>query len=182
MAKQQPMIDQESLAFSVLKFKEDANSNLLRYYVDLDDIMGQIEYLMQGYTWDAEEQDFKKIVGKEHLCLFNELGLDRVMFVIRSNVNKNTLLANYTWALIKLRMRRILVTFNRTLCLNQKRFDIKTYDLEPIIDAVESILLSVYTRAMDGLERSLHKSAVKGSYNYDQQDNIAPQQQQQQKV
>ena len=154
-------------ALSASNFQTGDDKNLIEYQLDSSEMIGRVEHFLKGETvgYDAEGNQVWIKQENEDLNLFNEYGVNSIMTILGSYIDKNTILSNYD----EMRINEILADFGEEIAIfiycNYEKMGMDTefkktrYGLTvmTIIHGVES----AYRKAIGGwTSRELNSSRI----------------------
>ena len=86
---------QQALATSSFQSREDGN--LIQFQLDTGEMLSRLEHFLKGdyLTIDADGNEIYKEQEDEDLILFNDYGVNSIMAIIGSYMDRNTLLSYY---------------------------------------------------------------------------------------
>ncbi len=146
-------------------FSGQQEPNLIEFQLELNDIIERIEMLLRGkvLTTDTEGNTTYEEPKDDDLKPFNEFGVQLLMSIVTSYVNRNTILSNYK----EERIYKILYDLGWEIAdqiyLNYEKMGMNTPDkmkrYPMIFTQIMHMIESVYMRALHGGERDSLRSA-----------------------
>jgi hypothetical protein len=125
-----------------------------RWEMDADDVFNVVERSLRGQAISKDGSKYIKVA--EPLC--NEFGISHIMRYLRSHVNKNFILSNFTKQDINAMMTRLMRGFIKLLKSNYKEFDIQDkWQLDEIVSIFENNVFATFKRAEGGIERKIRR-------------------------
>ncbi len=90
-------------------FQTQEDRNLIEYQLDASDMISRVEHFLKGETvgYDTEGNQVWLKQEDENLILFNEYGVNSIMTILGSYIDKNTILSQYD----EMRINEILADF-----------------------------------------------------------------------
>ncbi len=167
-------------------FSSTQDTNLIEYQLGLDDILERIEHLLRG---DVLKQDKKGNIRYEQptnrdgsvnqeLQVLNEYGVQFLMNVVSSYLNRNTILSNYTEERIKEILFNLGNEITDQIYLNAEKMGLDTPERQKrysiIVMQIVHIVESAYNRAIGGAELDSLRSARVVTQNADPLNRMDP--------
>lgn len=156
--REQAIINQTSA------FKPGNNNDLVKWQLELDNILERIDHLLRGHKlkfkegnliWTEPDDDEEKI--------FNDYGVNEILRILSMYLNRNTILSNYTEEMIEFKvydigneMSDLILNKYEDMGLNTKK---KMIIYPMIIRELIDIIHSSYLRALKGGERESLREA-----------------------
>lgn len=139
-------------------FSVREDDNLIKWQLELNDILERAEHILRGDTPAFEEGHiiWQKNQTPENNCI-NEIGVQEIMKRLAMYVNRNTILADYDNKEIHIKVFDFTRELNNLIFMNYVKFGMdntekrKFYPM--IIKEMEDIVHSAYKRALDGAEK-----------------------------
>jgi len=102
-------------ALAASNFQSQDDKNLIEYQLDASDMIGRIEHFLKGEVvgYDDEGNQVWKKQENEDLVLFNDYGVNSIMTILGSYIDKNTILSNYD----EMRINEILADFGEEVAI-----------------------------------------------------------------
>lgn len=152
-------------ANSIYNAANDQNHNIIEYQLEFDDIISHIEHLIRGHIVRRKEDgtEYWYEPKEDEQKLFNDYGTGIIMGVVRSYLNRNTILSNYEEDIINLKTYDIGIELTDIVYCQYEKMGLdckekkERYNL--IIREIVDMINSAYLRAMNGGERTNIKSA-----------------------
>lgn len=111
--------------------------------VVFDFLMGE-----RGFFWDKNEKKYKKFQGQE--SNFNEQGLKDLYNIMHSVVNRSNVLGNLTDTQINSIMFRTMTTVVKNMTRNKKRWELKEYSRDSIVENIKNQMLIFLSKTKKG--------------------------------
>jgi len=153
------------LSHSASSFAGQQDPNLIEYQLELDNILERIEHLLKGHIIkiDAEGNQFYDEPENNDLKLFNEYGVQFMMNIISSYLNRNTILSNYTEQRINKILYDLGYELSDQIFKSYEKFGLDTAEKQKrypiIVMQIIHMIESVYNRALGGEERTSLRTA-----------------------
>lgn len=142
--------NQSSNKESALPFFTSQNSDLVKLSLNNDDIMQTLQIALNCLEWDSESHMFVR--KKESEQLISNDGLNHIMLMLSSLINRNTTLSN----LEKDDVRKLAFEFESEInfqqCINHDKWKIKKGNISSINIIAGNMALMALNRAKDGVE------------------------------
>lgn len=159
-------------------FESERPDNIVTYQLELDNILKRIEHVLRGdvLTQFGSDNWIWMKNPKPEAIILNEFGVQEIMNVLSTYINRNTILSNYTKPEINEIMYNLAVELTDLIFM---KYELMGFDTEHkrknyfiIVTQIVDMVRSTYTRAIDGKEReslrrmvSVNQSQPIGSYN-----------------
>jgi hypothetical protein len=162
--QQQGMLLKDQLAYNQFNssaFSNDDHDNLIKYQLELDNILERVDHLLRGQELkqDANGNMIWKDPIDRRSVIFNEYGVQEILRIISMWLNRNTILSNYeeetiNWKVYDFGIDLSDLVFNKY----EDMFDYESYDekkKEYGWDEVDDTDIPRYIKL--GLERESHE-------------------------
>lgn len=157
-------------------FQDKKEQNLIEWQLDFSPELKQIERMLRGQVLVFDKKLNKEIwqdPEDKAMILLNEQGVQEVLKIMRSYLNKNLVLSWYTEEQIKIRVSQFGKSFARLLLYNAKQYGLDTAykqaHYEMIVMNMLNMVEAAYYRALNGNEkkslttaRTVHQSEPLG--------------------
>lgn len=121
----------------------------------------EIEHKLKGEVYDAQHEKWiKKPYSRPFM---NEEGIWRIMSIITSMINQNTILSNLTENEIRNLILQLGEEVIDLLAMKHKEFEVDKGDLTPIVDMVTRMAYIALKRGFNEGERKFLKTTVRSS-------------------
>jgi len=134
-----------------LPMTEQASSEVIRWQLETSNQLYDIEKRLGGFEriWDTKKQDFK--YEKKHDALLNDSGISRIMSILYTVMNVNTILSDYKKEEAYAVVRHVVGTIIDILRMNRAKFDVNKTDLPIIVAIVENGIKPTLFRSVDAV-------------------------------
>lgn len=139
--------------------------DLVRFQLMLSDILETAEHLLRGdkVLTDVDGNVSWAEPDEEDLRLFNEKGVQAILRILHSYLNRNTILANYEVQEIKDIVYDFGHNVNKYIYSNYEKMGLDTIEkikvYPTILNSIKDMVHSAYTRAYNGGERQSLREA-----------------------
>ncbi len=142
---------QEQSDIVSLPMTEQASSEVIRWQLETSNQLLDIEKRLGGFEreWDNKRQEFKYV--KKHDALLNDSGISRIMSVLYTVMNVNTILSDYKKEEAYAVVRHVVGTVIDLLRMNRAAFDVSKPDLPIIVAIVENGIKPTLFRGVDAV-------------------------------
>lgn len=123
---------------------------IIRWQLDTTKHLLDIENRLQGNErrWNVALKNFEYVKVREPFM--NDLGVGRVMGIVRTVIDPNTILSSYTADQANISIIDVVGTCIDTLYMNRKDFAVKKADLNMVRAIIENGIKSTFFRSIDG--------------------------------
>ncbi len=134
-----------------LPMTEQASSEVIRWQLETNNQLYDIEKRLGGFerVWDMKKQDFK--YEKKHDALLNDSGISRIMSILYTVMNVNTILSDYKKEEAYAVVRHVGSTIIDILRMNRAKFEVNKTDLPIIVAIVENGIKPTLFRSVDAV-------------------------------
>jgi len=146
-------------------FESNTSEDLIRYQLELDNILERVEHILRGDTISFDDQGnrYWKKDKKGRFAVLNEYGVRMIMNILSTYITRNTILADYTKDEINEVLYNFGMELNDLIHLKYEEIgfdtDAKKKQSMMLVTQIVDLVRSSYTRALFGKEReSLRES------------------------
>lgn len=142
----------------VSSFSTKANDDLIKWQLELNDILERAEHILRGDIPVFKEGHviWEKNPHPEKNSL-NDLGVQECMKILAMYINRNTILSDYTNGEINLKVFDFSRALNNLIFMRDVAFGMDTEEkrksYEMLVTKLKDIVHSAYKRALDGSEK-----------------------------
>lgn len=131
------------------------NDNIASMRWESDPLVHQLYRMLGGYEITVNEHNqLVKQRDKNFNPLMNDIGIERVIALVRGVVNPVTSLSNIDDLEANMLINQVLVGFAATLLENMERWEVNTGDRSTIMNIMKTIVFSQVKRSVGGHESS----------------------------
>lgn len=131
------------------QFSPRRDASIASQRLDQDDIFNNLKHMLRGEERD-EFGEWRET--EESRRLMNETGISRIMDILLSSANRNTILSRYDKQEISNYMKILHKNIVWQLVINRERFKIDKRDMKAVTDIIVNTLWSSLKRAQGGEE------------------------------
>jgi hypothetical protein len=134
-----------------LPISEQVSAEVIRWQLETTNQLLDIEMRLGGYerVWNSKNNDFE--YKKKHDALMNEKGISRIMSILYTVMNVNTILSDYK----KEEAYKVIIHVGNTvidiLRMNRAAFAVNKTDLPVIVAIVENGIKPTLFRGVDAM-------------------------------
>ena len=134
-----------------LPMTEQATAEVIRWQLETTNHLYDIEKRLGGFerVWNGKKQDFEYI--KVHDALLNDKGISRIMSILHTVMNVNTILSDYKKEEAYQVVRHVSGTVIDILRMNRANFEVNKPDLPIIVAIVENGIKPTLFRSVDAV-------------------------------
>ena len=151
-------ISKQSSAFS-----RDEDDNLVKWQLELDNIMERIDHLLRGHKFMVVNGQNKWVDPPEGEGLFNDYGVNEILRILSLYLNRNTILSNYESEMVEMKVYDFGIEVNDLILNKYESMGLTNYEkmvLYPmIVRELIDVVHSAYLRALKGGERESLREA-----------------------
>lgn len=142
----------------ISSFSTKANDDLIRWQLELNDILERAEHILRGDIAKFEDGHiiWKSNPNPENNPL-NDVGVQEVMKILSMYINRNTILSDYSNQEINLKVFDFSRAINNLIFMRDFEFGMNTEEkrktYEMLVTELKDIVHSAYKRALDGSEK-----------------------------
>lgn len=164
-AYQEAMQDREkALVKQVSAFAKADDENLIKWQLELDNILARIDHLLRGHKLEFKDGSTIWVEpDNEDEIIFNDYGVNEILRILSMYLNRNTILSNYTEEQVEL---KVFDFGNEVADLIENKYEDMGLDthkkmvLYPmIVRQIIDTIHSAYLRALKGGERDSLRQA-----------------------
>lgn len=156
-----PDIGDRLQAGLLLAQQSKIDSDLMKWQLNPDDILLEIEYDLKGYYYDAKEQQWKEPEDGKFKPQINNDGLRLLLSAVRSHINKVTFMTDFDIDDIMIMCRDLEMDIIKVLVVNLEEFEVDMFNLDLMIDKVLHLVYAGLKKSLDEGERRYHKETKK---------------------
>jgi len=124
------------------------------WQLNVDQILIDLEHDLRGETWDPKAKDWKAIQAGDEAML-NEMGIRETISVVRTHVNKESLMSSFEANEILGICRKLHRALKRHYFFNWNKYEIKESNLPIVIHKVTHFVFMCLKCAEKGGMRNL---------------------------
>ena len=147
-----------------MPFSDTGTPDIIKWQLDTSNHLLDIEKRLGGMErrWNGKKNDYEYV--KVNKPLINQLGISRVMGILRSVMDVNTILSDYKKEEAYAVVVEVVSAVLDVLYLERANFEVKKSDLTTIRSIVENGVKSTIFRSVEGVTmdylRGSHKSMM----------------------
>lgn len=145
---------------------QQADSSVLIYQLQTDDILEELEMNLKGFDYDSNEG--KYIAKRERII--NDKGLSIIMTLLKMELNKTKILSYYEDEDVRIRCQEFEYHLVDILAAKYKEWDIDINFLSAVRAMLGNSVYSAYMRALKGGERNFLKGTEKRIETYSERE------------
>jgi len=151
-------------------FSAKAEDNIVRWQLELNDILERAEHILRG---DIPKFEEGHIVWKENPHPennpLNDVGVQEIMKILSMYINRNTILSDYSNEEINFKVYDFGRAINNLIFMRDFEFGMDTEEkrknYEMLVTELKDIVHSAYKRALDGAEKRSLREMINVSQN-----------------
>jgi len=142
---------QEQSDMVSLPMSEQVSAEVIRWQLETSSQLLDIEMRLGGFEriWNNKKNDFEYV--KKHDALMNQRGISRIMGVLYTVMNVNTILSDFKKEEAYKVIIHVVGTVTDLLRMNRARYDVNKSDLPVIVAIVENGIKPTLFRGVDAM-------------------------------
>jgi len=157
-------------------FTRGEEENLIKWQLELDSILERIEHILRGDEVSYRNGDVCWSPAKEGETILNNYGVNKILKIISSYLNRNTILSNYDEPTINFKVYDIGCEISDTIFLEYEKMGLSDIDKRKeypmLVRQIVDMIHSSYLRALNGGERDSLREARSIIQNEQMQPNV----------